>query len=102
MKIKFTNNMENLCEDVIYLIYRELYTISVIEEMKQNQKKIMIIEIMRSYPFEKTATYVSKESNIELENVLNVLNNEKKIIRKYNMLYNINTYIHHNYINYLT
>ena len=88
-----------LNEDVIYLIYRELYRISVLEEMKKKQLKLIINEIMMTFPFEKTATYISKESKIELDNVLEILNNEKMIIKKYNMLYDINTYIHNRYIN---
>lgn len=86
--------MNYLPNEILIEIYSKLYTHHVMPELNVQCERVLILNCVKETPYEKTISYISKSTNICASIVSRTLDNNAKILRHFNNMYNIDTYIH--------
>ena len=75
-------------------IFKTLNTINVLPELHEVQKHLRIENCVKTYPFVKSLTFISQNSNVDIKTAEYILNNNSKINKVWNNLYNTTFYYH--------
>ena len=86
--------MTKLPNDVLMMIYSKWYTHYVMPELGVECLRILVLNCIKETPYMKTLSYIVKTTNLSALIVSNILETEAKIMRQFNNIYNIDTYVH--------
>ena len=90
-----------LPENVVYEIHRILFSIQLLPELKERCVLLCIEECVKKQPFVKTISYISNQTNIELQVIRMNLERSKKVYKIFNNLYNTVLYFHRDNLHYV-
>lgn len=79
--------MNVLNDDVLNLIYKDLYKISIIPELKRAFNSQILIDILKQ-PGKRTQSRIIYESNLPKICVSNFLKNNNRVSKKFSNIYN--------------
>lgn len=94
-------SLELLPENVLYNIYRYLFSIELLPELKCQCIDISIEQCVKTQPFVKTLSYISSETNLELQVIKLSIERSQNIYKKFNNLYNTVLYFHKDNLHYV-
>ena len=86
--------MYSLPEDLIFTIFKIINTNIVLPELHEVQKRLRIENCVKTYPFVKSLTFISYNSNVDIKTTEFIVNNHSKIYKVWNNLYNTTFYYH--------
>ena len=99
--LKRKMSLELLPENVSYNIYRYLFAIELLPELKLRCIDISIEQCVKMQPYVKTLSYISNQTNIELNDIKLIVDRSRKIYKTFNNLYNCVLYFHVDNLHYV-
>ena len=94
-------SLELLPENVLYHINRCIFSIHLLPELKAQCIVISVEQCVKMRPFVKTLSYISNETDIELQLIKTTLEHSPKIYKSFNNLYNTVFYFHKDNLHYV-
>lgn len=86
--------MNDLPEEIIHKIYKNVHTSLVLPELESKLKIVRIEQCVKIYPFIKSLSFIATYTNVDYQTTLYIINNNTNIYRIFNNLYNTTFYYH--------
>ena len=94
-------SLEQLPENVLYQIYRTIFDIELLPELKAECMLILVETCVKAQPFVKTLSYISNQTNLESQLIKITIKRSQKIYKTFNCLYNTYLYFHKDNLHYV-
>lgn len=86
--------MNDLPEDILYVIYKNVHSLTLVPELKQKLLVLQIESCIKEYPFVKTLSYISSKISIDISKLKSLIHENNNIYTVFNNLYNTTLYYH--------